>query len=203
MQEQISLPFKLTQSEKETIETRLKEFSALGKKSTDDWFGELCFCLLTANSQAQRAIEIQKHLGNEGFLEYDEKIIANTIRSFGHRFHNTKAKYIVLARAYKNIKDQLKGLSSTDAREFLVRNVKGLGYKEASHFLRNVGYEDLAIIDRHIIKFLHKNNFIQEVPSVITKKIYLEFENLLKKYQIPLNKLDLMIWCHITGKILK
>ena len=204
MQEHILLlPFQLSQADINTVETRLTEFADLKKLGNDEWFSELCFCLLTANSQAQRAIDIQKHLGIKGFLEESEENIAQTIKSFGHRFHNNKAKYIVLARKYKNIKDHLKYLTNLQAREFLVSNIKGLGYKEASHFLRNVGYEDFAIIDRHIIKFLYQNNFIKDIPTSITKKMYLELETILKKYNIALNKLDLMIWCHITGKILK
>jgi len=204
MQEQgLLLPFKLSTTEANTIEIRLLEFQKLGTKGNDAWFSELCFCLLTANSQAQKAIDIQKHLGVKGFLEDTEETIANAIKSFGHRFHNNKAKYIVLARKYKNIKDCLSSLTSWEAREFIVKNIKGLGYKESSHFLRNVGYEDFAIIDRHIIKFLYKNNFVKEMPITITKKLYLELETILKGYNICLNKLDLMIWCHITGKILK
>lgn len=204
MQKQILLlPFTLPQAQIDEIDKRLNEFNELGKLGNDEWFSELCFCLLTANSQALRAIEIQKYLGIKGFLEDSQESIAQTIKSFGHRFHNTKAKYIVLARKYTDIKDQLKNLTSIEAREFIVKNIKGLGYKEASHFLRNIGYHDLAIIDRHILKFLYHNNFIKEMPKVVTKKIYLECEDFLKKYNINLDRLDLMIWCHITGKVLK
>ena len=204
MQDQIlQLPFRLSNANINLIYNRLIEFAELGRQGNDEWFSELCFCVLTANAQAQRAIDIQKYLGIAGFMQATEEHIAQTIKSFGHRFHNMKAKYIVLARKYKNIKDHLKDLSSIEAREFIANNIKGLGYKEASHFLRNVGYEDLAIIDRHIIKFLHQNNFIKQIPKVITKKLYLEYEHILKRYKINLNRLDLMIWCHITGKVLK
>lgn len=203
LQQKLILPFQLSEIETDTINTRLTQFAELGELDNDEWFSELCFCILTANSQAQKAIDIQKQIGIKGFLENSEERIAHTIKSFGHRFHNNKAKYIVLARKFRNIKDLLKGLTSHQAREFIVKNIKGLGYKEASHFLRNVGYGDLAIIDRHIIKFLYKNNFIKEISNTITKKTYLHFEDILKAYKISLNKLDLMIWCHITGKILK
>jgi len=203
MNKQFALPFELSATHIDTIDNRLVEFTKLNKKGNNEWFSELCFCLLTANAQAQRAINIQAHLGVEGFLEKSEENIAQIIKSFGHRFHNNKAKYIVLARKYKNIKDHLKDLTSIQAREFIVNNIKGLGYKEASHFLRNVGYEDFAIIDRHIIKFLYKNSLITEIPKSISKKLYFELENILKNYNIKLNRLDLMIWCHITGKILK
>jgi SAM-dependent methyltransferase len=79
------------------------------------------------------------------------------LRELGHRFPNTRAKYIVEAR--KHAKDLKKIVHSTfdnvDAlREWLADNVKGLGFKESSHFLRNIGFEDVAIIDFHIIDFL-------------------------------------------------
>jgi len=53
------------------IEQRLKEFAILHQQGNDEWFSELCFCILTANSQAKRAIAIQQELGAEGL--WDEK----------------------------------------------------------------------------------------------------------------------------------
>ncbi len=204
MKQKLELPFKLDEKELQIIDQRIKEFKELGKKDTTLWFSELCFCLLTANAQAKRAIEIQNHLGPEGFINKTQEEIASVIKSFGHRFHNTKAKYIVLARKYIDIKDILKDYKNgKEAREFLEKNVIGLGYKEASHFLRNVGYDDVAIIDRHIIRFLYQYHYIDQLPKVITKKIYLELENILTQFGITLDKLDLMIWYHMTGTVLK
>jgi len=39
--------------------------------------------------------------------------------------------------------------------EWLVKNLTGLGYKEAGHFLRNIGSGKIAILDRHILRNLH------------------------------------------------
>lgn len=197
-----SLPFHLSPQELLVIDQRIKEFKVLGTQGNKAWFSELCFCLLTANAQAKKAIAIQEAVG-DGFLTLQEHELATLIRTYGHRFHNTKAQYIVLARMHKTIKDTLKNMNSQEAREFLVTTIKGLGYKEASHFLRNVGYEDRAIIDRHIIRFLVQYNFIKGMPKSITKSIYFELEELLKKFGIPLNRLDLMIWYHMTGVVLK
>jgi N-glycosylase/DNA lyase len=185
------------------IENRLKEFSVLGKKSNDEWFCELCFCLLTANSKALTAINIQKEIGTQGFLKKTQTEIANIIKNHGHRFHNTKAKYIIGARKFAPIKDHLENLKTKQAREFLVHNIKGLGYKESSHFLRNVGYHDVAIIDRHILRFLHQEKLITDIPKTITQKKYMEYENILKTFHIPLDKLDLIIWEKMTGEVLK
>ena len=93
-----------------------------------------------------------------------------------------------------------------EIREWIVKNVKGLGYKEASHFLRNIGYKNLAIIDFHIIDVLVKNKIIKR-PKTLTKKKYLEIENKLrtiaKKAKMTLAELDLYLWYMETRKVLK
>ena len=89
---------------------------------------------------------------------------------------------------------------------YLVKNVKGLGLKEASHFLRNTGHENLAILDRHILKNLAKLNII-ELPKTLTPKIYFEienkFQNFSKEVNIPMDELDLLFWSMETGEIFK
>jgi N-glycosylase/DNA lyase len=186
------------------IEKRLQEFQDLSKKNSDHWFSELCFCILTANSKAQTAINIQKEVGVLGFQEYPLEKIKEIIRQHRHRFHNNKSSYIVAARKFINIKEILRDFKEGQvAREFLVKNIKGLGYKEASHFLRNVGYCDVAIIDRHILKYMSENKLIDQIPKVVTKYFYLECEIILKNISKNLAQLDLIIWQKVTGKVLK
>jgi len=132
------------------VEKRLIEFS-----KNKCWFSELCFCILTANSKAITAIQIQKKVKEEGFLKLDQNQLSKIIRENKHRFHNNKSNYIVQAREYKNIKLIIKNLLKENniffVRDWIANNIKGLGLKESSHFLRNIGYFDLAILDRHII----------------------------------------------------
>jgi len=184
---------------KEVVEKRLNEFKELGK----NWFSELCFCILTANSKAETALKVQKELGYYGFSSMPRKEIAECIKRNKHRFHNNKAKYIVEARKFKNIQEIV--LREKEAREWLVENVKGLGYKEASHFLRNVGYENYAILDRHILNLMKENGMINDVK--LGKKNYLEIEKkfleLAKKTGMSAAKLDLYMWFMRTGKVLK
>lgn len=187
----------------EIIKTRLQEFQELRKQDNNSWFSELCFCILTANSQAARAIAIQEALGPEKFLKLSQEELANTIKNFGHRFYNNKAKYIVEARKYKDIKNIIFNLTGKQAREWLAKNIKGIGYKEASHFLRNLGWHDIAIIDRHILKFMLNNNLINNIPKTITPKIYINFEKILEDIDPKLDQLDLILWYHMTGKVLK
>jgi N-glycosylase/DNA lyase len=94
-----------------------------------------------------------------------------------------------------------------EARAWLVENVKGLGWKEASHFLRNVGYFDVAIIDRHILSNLREHGVIPDDKKGLTKRRYLEYEGILRRMAddlgMSLGELDLFLWYRKTGKVLK
>jgi len=188
---------------KSEVDARMKEFKK--ERSSEEIFGELCYCLMTANFNAKRAMEIQEKIG-KGFCELSEKKLAAQLKLLGHRYPNMRAKFIFEARNH-NIKDILNSFEDEkELRNFLAENIKGLGYKEASHFLRNIGYDNLAIIDFHIIDILEKNRIIER-PKTLTKKKYLEIENILnslaKKANLTLSELDLYLWSMETGKVLK
>jgi len=193
------------------VNKRLNEFENFKNKNTKEWFSELCFCILTANSKAVTGLKIQDELKVKGFCEYSPDLIKNTIRKNKHRFHNNKAKYIVSARDHINIKNKITKLvkekGEIKAREWLADNIKGIGFKEASHFMRNVGYKNLAILDRHILNLMKENSFIKEIPKPITRKKYLEieeiFNGLAKKLKMSCAELDLYMWYMKTGKVLK
>lgn len=188
------------------IDLRIKEFEKLGKEKEDKVFSELCFCLLTANFQAEKCIRIQKDMGRD-FLHLPEEELAKKLKEAGHRFWPQRANRIVEAR---DCKTELCSLvmkeSGKEMRDWLVENVKGLGMKESSHFLRNIGYKDVAIIDFHIVDLLVEEKLIDQ-PKTITPKKYLEIEkvldNLGKKVNLNLAELDLYLWYLETGKILK
>ncbi len=192
---------------KNLVEQRLREFREFENQDKEGWFSELCFCLLTANSRAESAIKIQNQIGGRGFLFSPKENIARIIKMNKHRFHNNKAKFIVEARKFRNIKLCLEGKSEIEKREFLVENIKGLGMKESSHFLRNVGVKNLAILDRHILSVLFENGFLLEKPKTLTTKKYLEiegtFNRLAGKMGMSSAELDLYMWYLKTGKVLK
>jgi N-glycosylase/DNA lyase len=189
------------------IDARIREFRELGEASSSEIFKELCFCILTANFSAERGIRIQKEI-EDGFLTLPEAELTKKLRDLGHRYPEARAKYIVEARHYsESLKDILRSFRSERAlREWLAENVKGLGLKEASHFLRNVGYTDLAILDFHIIELLAKRNLVEKTKT-LTKKRYLKIEDLLKEIarssNLSLAELDLYLWYMETGKVLK
>jgi len=192
---------------RDLVNARIKEFRENGKKSSRELFKELCFCILTANFIAEKSLKIQKEI-NDGFLTLPEHELAEKLRKLGHRFPQKRAKYIVEARKYADsLKNIIQSINTGEKlREWLVKNIKGIGYKEASHFLRNIGYTDLAIIDFHIINILTKHRLIEK-PRTLTKTKYLEIENLLRevagKLNLSLAELDLYLWYMETGKVLK
>jgi len=188
------------------VKNRIKEFKELGQKTNDDIFKELCFCILTANFNAEKSIRIQDIIGNK-FLTSSKEELSEKLSELGHRYPNTRAEYISASLKYKNLlKDIIKNSKDKQIREWLVKNIKGLGYKESSHFLRNIGFDDIAIIDFHIIDILVDHNLIER-PKCLTKNKYLEIENTLRslgeKTNLTLSELDLYLWYIETGKILK
>ncbi|MBN2127103.1 MAG: N-glycosylase/DNA lyase [Candidatus Diapherotrites archaeon] len=211
MPDNLIIQIKELQQDKELVElinSRLNEFSGFKNKSKDEWFSELCFCILTANSKAETALNIQNELKFSGFIEEKEKSLSKCIQRNKHRFHNNKAKFICEAREFKNIKEIINSFKdSFSKREWLIHNIKGIGFKEASHFLRNTGTTDLAILDRHILNLMKENNLIKEKPKSLNKKNYLELEkkffSLAEKVKMNAAELDLYMWFIKTGKVLK
>ena len=195
------------------IKKTLREFKGVWKSDTLV-YEELCFCLLTPQSSAKQAFKAinllrENKLLQKGSATEKEEYVRNV------RFYITKAKRLEIAQNVfpKNkIKKILIGnglpLNPIKCREFLVREVNGYGYKEASHFLRNIGFsEEVAILDRHILKNLVKCKIIKEVPKTLNKKIYLKIEEKMKKYcvknKINFAELDLIFWSNETGNVLK
>lgn len=191
---------------KSLVDARLQEFKETGKRPSSQIYKELCFCTLTANFDAEKSTKIQERVGN-GFLKLSKKQLEKELRKQGYRYPN-RAAYILESRKHKDsLKARLKSCKDeSELRNWLAENVKGLGFKEASHFLRNVGFENLAIVDFHIVDLLAKHKLIEK-PKTMTKKRYLEIEAVLKKIAEKLNmslaKLDLYLWYMETGKVLK
>ena len=192
---------------KNVIDTRIYEFEKIRTLSIDEIFKELCFCIMTANCAAEKCIEIHEGVHN-GFLNLSKEDLTAKFKDLGYRFPNIRSEYIIEARKYKDdLENELKSNNEKNSlREWIVKTIKGIGYKEASHFLRNIGFKNYAIIDFHIVDILQKNTIIEK-PKTMTKKKYLEIEEILKKIGDRLNlnmaELDLYLWYLETGKILK
>lgn len=189
------------------INARLEHFSNVLKDKKEVLFEELVFCLLTPQSKARFCDAAVANLKAKGLLFTGEAEEIAVLIQGDVRFHNNKAKWIVEAR--EKFFDYKLDFSDIPAlRDQLVRDFKGLGYKEASHFLRNIGFgEDLAILDRHILKNLVKVGVLEEVPKSMSPGIYFNIENQLKslcsEIGITPAQLDLLFWSEETGEIFK
>jgi len=198
------------------IRGRLAEFKALFKDAGEEsLFSELCFCIMTANANALLCDVAHKELCAKGlFFEGNAEEIKPHLRGRA-RFHNKKADYIVGARNVLtrdgriNVRGRLDPADVIATREWLVEHIKGLGYKETSHFLRNIGLgSNIAILDRHILRNLKKYGVIRAIPdSVGSRKAYLTIEEKMRAFSyrigIPMDELDLLFWSFQTGFVFK
>ena len=193
------------------VDQRITEFQGVRKQDSRVWFIELIYCLLTAYSSAVSGQLCVDALCDCGvLLDGSVEEVEETLRCQGHRFAGRRAEYIVEARRLStSLKEVIEGFEDTkEARRWLVYNVKGLGYKEASHFLRNVGFLDVAIIDRHILSNMREHGVIgDDRRKGLTKRRYLEYERILEKVAekvgMSLGEMDLYLWYRKTGKVLK
>ena len=159
---------KLCVERRDEIEDKLKEFKRAGGKPDGDIFEELVYCMLTVQSSARSAERGIAQLRRKGLLLHGRsREVEGCLR--GVRFARTKAKRIIGARRMFSSKNGIKAMLPADpqlARRFLAKNVEGIGYKEASHFLRNIGYCGLAILDRHVLRGLFDLKVIEAVGRV-------------------------------------
>lgn len=202
---------------KPDIKKRLEDFQNIWKNGTnEDIHLELSFCILTPQSKAVNAWKAIINLKENNLIfKGNVEEIVNYLNIV--RFKNNKAKYLVELREQmmdkKTKKVMTKDFFSTipnvyEKRNWIVKNIKGMSYKEAGHFLRNVGFgQEIAILDRHILKNLQKLGVIEELPKTLGPKQYLEIEEKMKEYckfvKIPMDEMDLLLWYKEAGEIFK
>jgi N-glycosylase/DNA lyase len=200
---------------KDEIHTRLNEFKDKWKNGNDkDIFAELVFCILTPQSKAKTCWKAVCSLVEKNYLLSDDRIkIAEIINPV--RFKNNKAKYITLAKKsfFRDGKLLIKPIinkfkTNIELRDWLFENIKGIGLKESNHFARNIGLgQNIAILDRHILKNLKLLNVIDEIPKTINKKTYLDIEQKMiqfsKDIRIDMEYLDFVLWYKEAKEVFK
>ena len=197
------------------IRARLAEFEKIGRHgSDDDLWAEMVFCFFTGGCSARmglRSLEAVRHLLKAG----EQGEIAAALTGV-HRYPNARSKYVAHSRSFlvehcdMKLRNKLHGFVCPDERrEWLVKEkgIKGLGYKEASHFLRNIGFKGYAILDKHVLRSLAELGIIDDPKPPNNRAKYLTFENKLKDLavaaEIDFDELDLVLWSIKTGEILK
>jgi len=201
--------------------------------SEKELWEELCVCILSSNVPYDLALSAFYHLRENELLDR-ERIIAdsNSPRKISfelsrpiyrpkrkdgtfrkYRFPNVRASDIVKAAftlyyETDGLSELLKNSSSEkEARGFLVDNVSGVGLKEASHFLRNIGYsESLAIVDTHVVAFLMEIGELSDKVTTVTPAVYIKLEEILLRLcnslGLNISVFDMAIWKYMRGKSL-
>jgi N-glycosylase/DNA lyase len=204
-------------AQRKAIRARLAEFSEVWRNGSDErLWEELAFCIFTAGASARmglKSIEATRPL----LLNGRRAEMTRALKKAGaHRFPVARPSYIVSTRNY--LRDycglRLRGtLTSFEdriaRRDWLARDkqIKGLGYKEASHFLRNIGIFGYAILDKHVLRCMADIGVIETAKPPTTRQRYLEIEERLRSFageiRIDFDELDLVLWSMKTGEILK
>jgi len=129
------------------------------------------------NRKSQFLIEFKKNSGR--FIEQFQSAFLNVVIKMLSQNGHSKKTYNSL---FWNEQEILK------FRNQIVQDIKGIGMKTASHFLRNMGFDCLAIVDTHIKKFLgigNKFNYL-EVEE--------KFRRMAENHKLSVAQLDALIW---------
>jgi len=197
------------------IRARLEEFREVYRQGDDGRiFEELAFCICTAGASARmglRSVEALKDILLDGSLRQFKSRLKGI-----HRFPNFRPDYIIHTREYLRrehglrLRDLIESFEDPlERRDYFARNrdIKGIGYKESSHFLRNIGYQGYAILDKHILNTLYELGVIDSPRPPGTRDKYIAVENRLRQFAddigIPFDELDLLLWSEKTGEVLK
>jgi N-glycosylase/DNA lyase len=199
------------------IRSRLREFRDVWRSASDErLWEEMVFCIFTAGASAKmglRSVEALRPLLQSGA---QHEMTSALVAAGAHRFPNARPGYVIVTRNYlrescsMRLRERLAGYRSpTERRDWLAKEprIKGLGYKEASHFLRNIGFKGYGILDKHIVRSLYELRVIDSPRPPTSRGKYLETEDKMRQFsrrtRINFDELDLLLWSMKTGEILK
>jgi len=197
------------------ITDRLGEFDGVLKAENDDrTWEEMVYCFFTGGCSAKmglRSVEAIRPLLRSG----SQPEMAAALTGV-HRYPNARSRYVAASREFLEgdcnfrINDRLRSFDCRhERRDWLVKEkgIKGLGYKEASHFLRNIGFRGYAILDKHVLNCLFELKIIDDPKPPSTRSKYLKVEEKLRQFaseiKIDFDEMDLVLWSMKTGEVLK
>lgn len=206
---------RIHRDKREEIRARLAEFGEIHRSATDErFFEELTFCIFTAGASARMGLRSVERV-RPVLIDGSRRRIQCALRR-SHRFPRTRGAFVFETREYLRARCGLRMRElvtsfgdSDELRDFFALNpdIRGLGFKEASHFLRNIGFRGYAILDKHVLSRLAELGVIEGSKPPSTKGRYLEVEAKMKSFSarvgIDFDELDLLLWYTKTGEILK
>ena len=199
------------------IRSRLREFRDVWRNASDArLWEEMVFCIFTAGASAKmglRSVEALRPLLQSGA---HQEMTNALVAAGAHRFPNARPGYVIVTRNYlreacsMRLRERLLSYRNPiERRDWLAQDprIKGLGYKEASHYLRNIGFKGYGILDKHIVRSLYELKVIDSPKPPTSRGKYLETEGKMRQFakrtRINFDELDLLLWSMKTGEILK
>ena len=199
------------------IRARLREFRRVWQTASDSrLWEEMVYCIFTAGASAKmglRSVDALRPLLKTGAHSEMTKAL---VAAGAHRFPNARPGYVIVTRDYleesfsMQLRRRLESFRDPmERRDWLAREprIKGLGYKESSHFLRNIGFKGYGILDKHIVRCLCELKVIDSPKPPTSRGRYLETEDRMRRFAadtgIDFDELDLLLWSTRTGEILK
>lgn len=199
------------------IRARLRDFRRVWQTASDSrLWEEMVYCIFTAGASAKmglRSVDALRPLLKSGAQPEMTKAL---VAAGAHRFPNARPGYVIVTRDYleesfsMQIRERLRSFRDPqERRDWLARDprIKGLGYKESSHFLRNIGFKGYGILDKHIVRCLCELKVIDAPKPPTSRGRYLETEDRMRRFAadtgIDFDELDLLLWSTKTGEILK
>ena len=184
--------------------------------SEEDLWRELITCILGSQVPNWMGVAAARQLDEQGLVvpcgNFDVERIASALRApiesphgpRRYRFPNSKARHIVAAhravcQQYGDLRSLVSDSSPDECRRRLVESVPGVGLKQASLFLRNVGISSgFAILDTHVVRYMREVGLVGILPRSITPEMYYVLESVLSRYadQLgrPVGHVDRAIW---------
>jgi len=209
------------QDKEAEIKQALSDFEKLRDSDNSRLFKELVFVILTSQTDAERSWKATEELEKANLLEKGSKQdIAKILEKNGIQYEKNKAAYIIENRemlSQPTLKEPGKGLKIQNkidsenlekTRKWFAENIRGLSWKGASHFLRNIGYgNSFAIISGRISSKMFELDYLKDPKQPSGKQEYLKAEKQMQKLskdlEIEIKELDLVLWSMETGKIFK
>jgi N-glycosylase/DNA lyase len=194
---------------------------------------EAAVCIIGSQTAYELAMATAEHLRNSNLFrrlgadraEYEELLVAalsqyvalrsdgNVVRWVRPRFNRRSA--FLLAATRSNLHSRSTSIrqllissnSARNAREVLVQHVCGFGPKQASLFLRRIGYSvDLAVLDVHVLDYLqmawdltYKTEKLGRLPFY--EHVEGEFRQIANRFGYSVGCVDLATW--ITMRVAK
>ncbi len=200
-----------------------KEHANWRRLDEHDLWREFCLCVLSSRTRFELASEAVDRLERSGVLarmrakptnvhhaeveavlrpRKDGKVGARGIPFWRSRSAQLLGSAAALyAGRRKGLKSILLRIGDPErVRSEFVSTLPGMGMKQASHFLQNIGFSrDLAIIDTHLLSFIIEDLMLIRFESHgVSERMYMDLERRVQRMAaangFSLRQLDRAIW---------